>query len=63
MRDVVIAIQEDIEAGILSFASIARKHNVPISWVNTAWDMLCEQYSDHDRQTNDSWYDDQYELN
>ena len=62
MSDLVIAIQEDIESGILSFQSIARKHGVPLSWVNTAWDMLCAQYAEQDRQVNDSWYDDQYEI-
>jgi hypothetical protein len=43
MSDLVIDIQNDILAGVLSFAEIAQKHEVPSSWVNEAWDLLCEQ--------------------
>lgn len=34
MSALVYAIQEDIEAGILSFRAIAEKHSVPLSWVD-----------------------------
>ena len=34
MSDLVLSIQDDIEAGIMSFAAIAQKHNVPLSWVD-----------------------------
>lgn len=30
-------IQEDLDAGILSFAAIAQKHDVPISWVEVVY--------------------------
>lgn len=43
MRDLIIGIQEDIQLGVLCFADIARKHRVPVSWVDEAWNMLCEQ--------------------
>ena len=43
IKNVMVDIQNDIIAGILSFKSIAEKHNVPFSWVNMAWDELCEQ--------------------
>ena len=43
MRDLVIDIQSDILAEVLSFQEIAQKHEVPVAWVNEAWDMLCEQ--------------------
>ena len=77
MRDLIIGIQEDIQLGVLCFADIARKHNVPVSWVDEAWNMLCEQEAaaehNHDHLERDcdeayepdyadSWYDEQYEL-
>ena len=34
MSELVIDIQEDLEKGILSFAEIARKYEVPASWVS-----------------------------
>ena len=43
IKNVMVDIQNDIIAGILSFKSIAEKHNVPFSWVNMAWDELSEQ--------------------
>lgn len=33
MSDLMIDIQEDLDEGILSFAEIATKHDVPVSWV------------------------------
>jgi len=33
MSDLLIDIQEDLEEGILSFAEIAAKYEVPVSWV------------------------------
>lgn len=43
MRDLIIDIQDEIAREVLSFPEIARKYEVPLSWVNEAWDMLCEQ--------------------
>ena len=60
MRDVVIGIQEDIERGLMTFQQIANKHRVPLEWVDIACGELMQQYQD---QTNDNWYDEQYELN
>ena len=60
MRDVIIGIQEDIERGLLTFQQIANKHRVPLDWVDIACGELMQQYQD---QTNDDWYDEQYELN
>lgn len=48
MSDLFISIQDDIEQGILSFQQIARKYDVPMSWVNDAWDALCEQYEEEE---------------
>ena len=60
MRDVIIGIQEDIERGLMTFQQIANKHRVPLEWVDIACGELMQQYQD---QTNDDWYDEQYELN
>ncbi|NDF98197.1 MAG: hypothetical protein EB101_04585 [Chitinophagia bacterium] len=60
MRDVIIGIQEDIERGLMTFQQIANKHRVPLEWVDIACGELMQQYQD---QTNDNWYDEQYELN
>lgn len=49
MRDLIIDIQDDILQGVLSFQAIAEKHEVPVSWVNEAWDMLCEQEAEAER--------------
>ena len=57
MRDVIIGIQEDIERGLLTFQQIARKHGVPLDWVDIAHGELMQHY------LNDNWYDEQYELN
>ena len=60
MSDVIFGIQEDIERGRLTFHQIANKHRVPLDWVDIACGELMQQYQD---QTNDNWYDEQYELN
>jgi len=76
INSLMIDIQNDLIDNFLSFAQIAQKHKVPLNWVNSAWDMLCEQEADaagygrnqldHDDTyavtVRDSWYDDQYEL-
>lgn len=36
VSELLIAIQEDLAEGKLSFAEIAAKHEVPISWVDEA---------------------------
>ena len=43
MSNLVIAIQEDLNAARLSFAEIATKYNMPMSWVEHAADELAEQ--------------------
>lgn len=48
MSDLAIDIQEDIEAGLLSFESIATKYGVPLRWVNAVYEMMCEQESEID---------------
>ena len=44
MNDLCIQIQEDLEAGKLSFAEIAAKHEVPSSWVSEVAKALQDQY-------------------
>ncbi|MEY4332291.1 MAG: hypothetical protein RLZZ196_1029 [Bacteroidota bacterium] len=71
LKDVFISIQEDIELGVLSFQKISEKYNVPMAWVNEAWDDLCQQYEEEDRARMakdneypdaDSAYEDRYEY-
>ena len=42
MNELAIDIQEDLEKGILSFAEIAAKHEVPSSWVVEVADAMRE---------------------
>ena len=46
MSNLVIAIQEDIEAGLLSFDEIAAKHEVPFDWVDEVAVEMVNQYYD-----------------
>ena len=43
MSNLALDIQEDLEAGRLSFAEIAAKHEVPISWVEVVNQEMLEQ--------------------
>lgn len=58
MSDIVIGIQEDIQLCSLSFLEIAQKHEVPLSWVNEAWEMLCEQEAEAERQFDQGFHDE-----
>lgn len=66
MRDLIISLQEELSLGVLSFSEIARKYEVPTSWVQEAWDLLCEQEEDiespayHDELERD--WDEPYEC-
>lgn len=77
LSDLMIDLQDEIALGVLSFAEIARKYEVPLSWVNDAWDQLCgmeaeqgagyhdELERDHDEPyvpDPDSAYEDQFEV-
>lgn len=46
MSNLMIAIQEDIEAGLLSFTEIAAKHEVPFDWVDNVAMELADQYDE-----------------
>ena len=46
MSNLVIAIQEDIEAGLLSFDEIAAKHEVPYDWVDEVAVEMANQYDE-----------------
>jgi hypothetical protein len=43
MSNLMIDLQNEILLGVLSFQGIAAKYQVPIAWVNLAWDELCRQ--------------------
>ena len=42
MSDLAIDIQTDLEQGILSYAEIAYKHEVPLSWVDEVAENILE---------------------
>lgn len=46
MSNLVLAIQEDIEAGLLSFDEIAAKHEVPYDWVDEVAVEMVNQYDE-----------------
>ena len=41
IKNLVYDIQEEIRLGVLSFAAIAKKYNVPQYIVNDVWDEMC----------------------
>ena len=46
MGRLVLDIQEDLEAGRLSFDEIATKNEVPVSWVNEVASEMADHYDD-----------------
>ena len=46
MSDLQISIQEDLNAGLLSFAEIAEKHEIPFEWVDNVAAEMAEQYDE-----------------
>ena len=46
MSDLMIAIQEDIEAARLSFAEIATKHEIPLDWVDSVANEMADHYDE-----------------
>ena len=46
MSDLQISIQEELSAGRLSFAEIAAKYDIPLSWVDATATEVAEQYDD-----------------
>ena len=59
MSDLDIEMQEMLERGS-SIEDVADFFNVPIDWAQEAFANLMQA---HQEQINDSWYDEQYELN
>lgn len=53
MSELVFDIQEDIDAGILSFSAIAEKHSVPLSWVDEIADEYASQVDYDDSMDGD----------
>lgn len=43
MSNLVLSIEEDILAGELTFAEIATKHEVPVSWIAEVYCEMIEQ--------------------
>ena len=48
ISELVYAIQEDLDRGLLPFAQIAIKHGVPVEWVEQVNDEYVEQEVDCD---------------
>ena len=46
MSNLMIAIQEDLSAGRLSFVEIATKYDIPLSWVDAAAEEVADSYDD-----------------
>ena len=46
MSNLMIAIQEDLSVGLLSFAEIAAKHEVPLDWVDSVANEMADQYDE-----------------
>ena len=46
MGRLVLDIQEDLEAGRLSFDEIATKNEVPVSWVNEVASEMADQHNE-----------------
>ena len=59
MSDLDLDMQEMLERGS-SIEDVANFFNVPIDWAQEAFANLMQA---HQEQINDSWYDEQYELN
>jgi hypothetical protein len=59
MSDLDLDMQEMLERGS-SIEDVADFFNVPIEWAQEAFANLMQA---HQEQINDSWYDEQYELN
>lgn len=57
MSNLVIAIQEDIEAGLLSFDEIAAKHEVPYDWVDEVAVEMVNQFADQYDESMDGDFD------
>lgn len=63
MSDISLMLQNEISRGELSFASIAKKFQVPIQWVYDANDLLCDMEQEEYNDTNwrvDQNYSDVY---
>jgi len=46
MSNLMIAIQEDLNAARLSFAEIAAKHEVPLDWVDSVANEMADHYDE-----------------
>ena len=58
ISDLMIDLQDEIRLGALSFADIARKYEVPVSWVNEAWDQLCQQEAEAEQFFDQGFHDE-----
>jgi len=59
MSDLMLSLQEALEAGQLTFQEIAAEYNVPLDWVEAANEELALQLAEYDGQPDEAqeWYD------
>jgi hypothetical protein len=59
MSDLMLSLQEALEAGQLTFQEIAAEYNVPLHWVEAANEELALQLAEYDGQPDEAqeWYD------
>lgn len=43
IKEVIFDIEQDIRSQLYEFPTIASKHNVPVSFVNQVWELMCQQ--------------------
>lgn len=46
MSEIYTSIEDEVQAGELSFEQIATKYQVPFSWVEAVFDQLCDKAYD-----------------
>lgn len=61
MSDLILDIYEDIERGELSFQQIANKYEVPLSWVDSAYEevkLMYQELEDYELNSNQECRED-----
>jgi len=60
LKDIMIVLQEEIYKGDLTLEQIAVKYDVPMDWVDTAFDEVVQQEYE-DRDMGDVFLNEAYE--
>lgn len=54
MKNLMVDIFEDIDSGLYSFAEIAKRHDVPISWVDEVYKEMIDELGLDDSMDGDA---------